>query len=159
MAIRLLSCGSYNALILLSDLASQSIHTTVANTKLQWERCQAADYSFMLLTGLDSKESQDKHWWGGETGIRGVGEIPRLKKKDTNRLPAVIFKALLMKWLISKKVRAVNTSSATRETEDGRNKEERGKEEVEERPKRWLTREKIHNQTVKNRELGVIWAE
>lgn len=35
VAIRLLSCGSYNALILLSDLASQSIHTTVVNTKLQ----------------------------------------------------------------------------------------------------------------------------
>lgn len=81
VAIRLLSCGSYNALILLSDLASQSIHTTVANTKLQWERCQAEDYSFMLLTGPDSKESQDKYWWGGETGIRGVGEISRLKKK------------------------------------------------------------------------------
>lgn len=30
-------------------------------------------------------------------GIRGVGEISRLKKKDTNRLPAVILKALLMK--------------------------------------------------------------
>lgn len=58
----------------------------------------------------------------------------RGKKRQTARLRDVIFKGPLMKWLISKKVRAVNTSSATTETADKRNRvAARGKEEAAEK--------------------------
>lgn len=43
-----------------------------------------------------------------------------------------------MKWLISKKVRAVNTSGATTETADGRNRVSAGRrEEAGKRPEKW----------------------
>lgn len=63
-------------------------------------------------------------------------------KTQTVRVLAVISCALEIKWLISQQVRAVNTgSNTTKEMEEDRKRgkqaeTERGRERVEERPKR-----------------------
>lgn len=63
--------------------------------------------------------------------MKGGSETTTATKTQTAHTLAVILQALMIKWLISQKVRAVNTSSTTtKETKEEKNKEtqtERGK--------------------------------
>lgn len=66
LAIRVLSCGIYNSRILsMIRLDSKPTLTTVSNTRLKWESCQSADYSFMTAAVMrepDSNGYQYKYW-------------------------------------------------------------------------------------------------
>ena len=58
---------------------------------------------------------QNEYWWCWEGWVGGLGGLKIRqdwnKKTQTQDLLAVIFEALMIKWLISQQVRAVNTRS------------------------------------------------
>lgn len=69
---------------------------------------------------LDSNRYQNKNRWDR----RGGSDNKTGTKTQTKNLLAVILEPLMIKWLISQKVRAVNTSSkTTKKTEIQRRKE------------------------------------